>query len=112
MSKFEEIRFFHDSEVQPALQKYMAHPMVKALLHFTFPNKDFEEIQKILEDCNSIRDFQTRVIYHSVRKVLERSSEGLSYSGFETLKKFGALSLYLQPQGYYFGHQLIELRFV
>ncbi|MGB8704471.1 MAG: 1-acyl-sn-glycerol-3-phosphate acyltransferase [Gillisia sp.] len=87
MSKFEEIRFFHDSEVQPALQKYMAHPMVKALLHFTFPNKDFEEIQKILEDCNSIRDFQTRVIYHSVRKVLERSSEGLSYSGFETLKK-------------------------
>lgn len=72
--------------MQPALKKYVNHPMVKTLLTFTFPGKPFEEIERIVESCESIHDFQTRVIYLSVKKVLEKSSEGLSYSGFDRLK--------------------------
>ena len=87
MTNFEEIRFYNDNEVQAALNKYANHPMIKALLQFTFPEMSFQEIKQILDDCHSIRDFQGKVIYHSVRKVLEKSSEGLSYSGFEKLKK-------------------------
>jgi len=87
VSNFEEIRFYNDNEVQPALNKYVNHPMVKALLQFTFPDKSFGEIKNILEGCHSIHDFQSKVIYHSVKKVLEKSSEGLSYSGFDKLKK-------------------------
>lgn len=87
MTNFEEIRFFHDQEVQPALQKYVNHPMIKALLQFTFPEKSFEEIEEIIASCHSIHDFQARVIYFSVKKVLEKSSEGLTYSGFDKLKK-------------------------
>ncbi len=86
MINFEEIRFFHDYEVQPALHKYVNHPMIKALLQFTFPEKSFEEIEQVAASCHSIRDFQTKVIYFSVKKVLEKSSEGLTYSGFERLK--------------------------
>ncbi|QED39141.1 1-acyl-sn-glycerol-3-phosphate acyltransferase [Antarcticibacterium arcticum] len=86
MSNFEEIRFYHDHEVQPALKQYVKHPMVKALLQFTFPEKPFEEIEEIALSCNSIRDFQTKIIYSSVQRVLEKSSEGLSYSGFDKLK--------------------------
>ena len=85
MSKFEEIRFYSDYEVQPALREYLNHPMVKALLQFTFPDKSYFEIKEIISTCNSIRDFQTKVIYESVQRVLERSSEGLSYSGFDKL---------------------------
>ena len=87
MTNFEEIRFFRDHEVQPALHKYANHPMVKALLQFTFPEKSFEEIEQITASCHSIHDFQTKVIYFSVKKVLEKSSEGLTYSGFDKLKK-------------------------
>lgn len=87
MSNFEEIRFFHDHEVQPALKQYVKHPMVKALLQFSFPDKPFVEIEEIALSCNSIRDFQTRIIYNSVQKVLEKSSEGLTYSGFDKLEK-------------------------
>jgi 1-acyl-sn-glycerol-3-phosphate acyltransferase len=36
---------------------------------------------------NSIFDFQTQFIYHSVQKILQNTSEGLSTSGFETLDK-------------------------
>ena len=87
MSDFEKIRYYRDSEVQPALQQYIKHPMVKALLQFTFPEKSYSEIEEIVLECQSIRDFQTKVIYHSIKKVLEKSSEGLSYSGFESLDK-------------------------
>lgn len=87
MSNFEDIRFFHDHEVQPALRQYVKHPMIKALLQFSFPDKTFEEIEEITLSCNSIRDFQTRIIYNSVQRVLEKSSEGLTYSGFDKLEK-------------------------
>ena len=87
VSNFEDIRFFHDPEVHPALKQYVKHPMIKALLQFSFPDKTFEEIEEITLSCNSIRDFQTRVIYNSVQRVLEKSSEGLTYSGFDKLDK-------------------------
>jgi len=86
VTNFEEIRFFHNNEVQPALHKYVKHPMIKALLQFTFPEKSYEEIEQVVASCHSIYDFQTKVIYSSVKKVLEKSSEGLTYSGFERLK--------------------------
>jgi len=87
VTNFEKIRFFHNHEVQPALYKYVNHPMFKALLYFTFPEKSFEEIKQVVASCHSIYDFQSKVIYFSVKKVLEKSSEGLTYSGFENLKK-------------------------
>lgn len=87
MSNYEDIRFYNDAEVQEALQHYVKHPMIKALLQFTFPQCSYDEIEGKLLDCNSIYDFQANIIYHTVQKVLEKSSEGLSYSGFDDLDK-------------------------
>lgn len=80
--------------MQDALRQYLKHPMIKALLTFTFPDSDFGEIEKKVLACNSIKDFQSSIIYLSVQKVLEKSSEGLTYSGFEDLKK-GESYLYI-----------------
>lgn len=85
MSEFEDIRFYDNSEVPDALRHYLKHPMIKGLLQFTFPDDSFEEIEKKVLSCRSIRDFQTRIIYLSVQRVLEKSSDGLSYSGFDKL---------------------------
>lgn len=90
MSKFNDIRFYDDSEVQQALQQYLKHPMIKALLQFTFPVSDFSEIEERVLACKSISDFQSSIIYLSVQKVLEKSSAGLSYSGFDNLKPEGS----------------------
>lgn len=73
--------------MQTALQQYKRHPMIKALLQFTFPHKSMEEIYAILKECNTIRDFQTKVIYYSVQNVLKKSTDGLTCSGFAKLKK-------------------------
>lgn len=86
MSDFEDIRFYNNKELQEALKQYLKHPMIKTLLQYTFPDKSYDEISQLVLSCETIRDFQTKIIYHSVRKVLEKSSEGLTFSGFDKLK--------------------------
>jgi glycerol-3-phosphate O-acyltransferase len=87
MSKFDSIRPFYDAEINAAIQDTVNHPMMKALMNFTFPDVDDSVWKEQLRKTHSIRDFQCNFIYQSLKKVLEKSSEGLSTSGFETLEK-------------------------
>jgi 1-acyl-sn-glycerol-3-phosphate acyltransferase len=87
MQKFDAIRPFYDSEINEAIQNVVNHPMMKALMNFSFPDLEDEIWKEQLRKTHSIRDFQCNFIYHSVQKVLEKSSEGLSTSGFEKLEK-------------------------
>ena len=87
MSKFDTIRPYYDSEVNEGIRSVIHHPMMKALMNFTFPDVDENVWIDQLQKTHSIRDFQINFVYHSVQKVLERSSEGLTTSGFEKLEK-------------------------
>jgi 1-acyl-sn-glycerol-3-phosphate acyltransferase len=86
MQKFDAIRPFYDSEINEALQDVIHHPMMKALMNFTFPDVADEVWKEQLKKTHSIRDFQCNFIYQSVQKILEKSSEGLTTSGFENLE--------------------------
>jgi 1-acyl-sn-glycerol-3-phosphate acyltransferase len=86
MQKFDAIRPFYDSEINEALQNVINHPMMKALMNFTFPDVADEVWKEQLRKTHSIRDFQCNFIYKSVQKVLEKSSDGLTTSGFENLR--------------------------
>ncbi len=87
MQKFDAIRPFYDSEINEAIQNVVNHPMMKALMNFSFPELEDEVWKEQLKKTHSIRDFQCNFIYQSVQKVLEKSSEGLTTSGFEKLEK-------------------------
>ncbi len=87
MSKFDSIRPFYDTEVNEAICASLNHPMMKAIMSFTFPDVDEEVWKNQLRKTHSIRDFQCNFIYESVQTVLRKSSEGLTTSGFEKLEK-------------------------
>ena len=87
MQKFDAIRPFYETEVNEALQSVISHPMMKAMMNFTFPEMEDEVWKEQLKKTHSIRDFQCNFIYHSVQKILENSSDGLTTSGFEHLEK-------------------------
>ncbi len=87
MSKYDHIRPYHDEEVNQALKAIGSHPMVKSMLKFIYPQASEEYIQEQLNNCNSIRDFQTSIITRGIQNVLTRSSHGLTTSGFEKLEK-------------------------
>lgn len=87
MSKFDAIRPFYETEVNDAIQKVLHHPMMKALMDFTFPDLAEEVWKEQLLRTHSTRDFQCNFIYQSLQKVLEKTSDGLTTSGFEKLEK-------------------------
>jgi 1-acyl-sn-glycerol-3-phosphate acyltransferase len=87
MQKFDKIRPFYDAEINEAICSSLNHPMMKALMNFTFPDVEDNVWKEQLKKTHSIRDFQCNFIYQSVQKVLEKSSDGLSTSGFEKLEK-------------------------
>ncbi|CAM3974597.1 MULTISPECIES: 1-acyl-sn-glycerol-3-phosphate acyltransferase [Flavobacterium] len=86
MQKFDSIRPFYDSEVNEALCSSLNHPMMKAMMNFTFPETEEEVWKDQLSKTHSIRDFQINFVYQSIKKILENSSDGLTTSGFETLE--------------------------
>ena len=86
MQKFDAIRPFYDAEVNAALQAVSNHPMMKALMNFAYPQVDETIWKEQLSRTHSIRDFQINFAYQAVKKVLEKSSDGLSTSGFEHLE--------------------------
>ncbi|SEN57139.1 1-acyl-sn-glycerol-3-phosphate acyltransferase [Flavobacterium sp. CF108] len=86
MQKFDAIRPFYDSEINEALHDVVNHPMMKTMMNFTFPEVEDEVWKDQLRKTHSIRDFQCNFIYNTIQKVLEKSSEGLTTSGFEKLE--------------------------
>lgn len=86
MTKFDSIRPYYDSEVNEALKSLLHHPMMKAMMDFTFPELEETTWKEQLSRTHSIRDFQINFVYQSIQRVLERSSEGLTTSGFEKLE--------------------------
>lgn len=86
MSKFDTIRPFYDAEVNEAIRSVVNHPMMKAMMNFTFPDQKDQEWQEQLVRTHSIRDFQCNFIYQSIQQVLRRSSDGITTSGFEKLE--------------------------
>ena len=87
MSKFDSIRPFYDAEINAAISSTVNHPMMKSLMNFTFPDVDDEVWKEQLKKTHSIRDFQCNFIDHSNKKVLVKSSDGLTTSGFEKLEQ-------------------------
>jgi len=87
MQRFDAIRPFYDSEINEALHDVVNHPMMKTMMNFTFPEVEDEVWKEQLKKTHSIRDFQCNFIYNTIQKVLERSNEGLTTSGFEKLEK-------------------------
>ena len=87
MQEFDAIRPFYDAEVNDALRTTVNHPMMKAIMNFTFPGvNDAVWMQQLLK-THSIRDFQCNFIYQAVQMVIQKSSDGVTTSGFEKLKK-------------------------
>ena len=87
MSKFDAIRPFYETEVNDSIQDVVHHPMMKALMNFTFPETQDEVWKEQLLRTHSTRDFQCNFIYKALQKVLEKTSDGLTTSGFEMLEK-------------------------
>lgn len=86
MSKFDKIRPYYDAEVNEAIRASINHPMMKALMDFAYPNVEEAVWKEQLLRTHSIRDFQINFAYKAIKKILEKTSDGLTTTGFEKLE--------------------------
>ena len=85
MSSYDNLKYYPDSEVNQVLLSLASHPMLKALMSFTYPGKDEKYFLELFRNIHSIYDFQTQIIYYTIQRILEKTAEKLTVSGFEQL---------------------------
>lgn len=84
---YEDIRPYHDKEVNKALLACLNDPMMLALLDYAFPKEDITSYPMIIGEIHSIYDFHKKVIYPALKRVLNETTESLTTSGFDSLDK-------------------------
>ncbi|MFH0866404.1 MAG: acyltransferase [Bacteroidota bacterium] len=82
---FEEIRPYHDSEINAALKRIAESPFFPPVSQFVFPEKSVEEVKAMLNNIMSADEFQVKFMHKAVRQVIAKSSDGLTSEGFDML---------------------------
>ena len=82
---FEDIRPYHDEEINPAIRRLISVPEFGKVLDFLYPGKDKSLILAGLSEIHNALDFQIRFMHPLVNSIINKTSKGLTCSGFENL---------------------------
>jgi hypothetical protein len=82
---FEDIRPYLDDEINPALRRIVAVPVFEKILEFLFPDQNKNQIKAMLTKTYTAHDFQVNFMHPLVNSIVNKTSKGLTYDGFEQL---------------------------
>jgi len=85
--EFQDIRPYRDHEFRSVMDQLLASELSDLLISTVFPKVPIEVVKAQLQQINTIKDFQEKVIYKAVNGILANSCSGLSKSGLENLEK-------------------------
>jgi len=87
VNNFDDIRPYRDQEVNNVLTKLIQKDFFIPLIKKLYPETDPDIIKFSISRIHSIHDFQIKIIYPVLKNLLGRTSDGITFSGFETLNK-------------------------
>lgn len=82
---FDDIRPYYDSEIPAAAQRVADNPYFTAIINYLFPDKNVDEYIKEFRAISTTNEFQAQIMHHVIRSIVEKSSSGLTASGFDKL---------------------------
>lgn len=82
---FDDIRPYYDHEAHDAMQKLKNDPIFMKLVEYIWPGMTREEAFSKAEKVNDNMGFQLEFMHQAIRVIVERSSDGLTCSGFENV---------------------------
>jgi hypothetical protein len=82
---FDDIRPYYDEEINPALKRIVSVPEFSKILDFFFSEKEKSQILNNLIQIKTANDFQKQFMYPLVYSILNKTSHGLTTSGFDKL---------------------------
>ena len=87
MTDFEDIRSYRDSEVPAAIRELVKDPAYPQLAKYVFPERKLNEITKDLLAITTIREFQEKISYPIVHRMVDPKTEGIKMCGTENMNK-------------------------
>lgn len=82
---FEDIRPYTDEEAVQALSRVSRHPMLPIISKYLFPSMPATTMGRMLRSIGGVDQFQTDVMFAVIEAILERTSDGFTFSGAENL---------------------------
>jgi hypothetical protein len=87
---FDDIRPYYDHEARDAMQKIKNDPLFMQLVSYIWPGMIQEEAFIKAEKVHDNMSFQLEFMHQAIRVIVERSSDGLTCSGFENVDSASA----------------------
>lgn len=86
--KYKSIRCYNDNEVNSIVNQLLSEERFVKVLSFLYPEGKIAEIREQLKNIHSIKDFQKRVVYPYLTKMIDNTTSGISFSGLKNLKQY------------------------
>ncbi|PJA06266.1 MAG: glycerol acyltransferase [Flavobacteriales bacterium CG_4_10_14_0_2_um_filter_32_8] len=84
---FDDIRPYYDNEYQTVIKKLIEVDQLMKAIQMYLPELSQVEIKEILLSFHTIRDFQSKMVCRIIQSLINSSSEGFTYDGFQHLDK-------------------------
>lgn len=84
---FEDIRPYHDGEVEEKIKSLLGEEQFKQIIQHVMPEIPFAMFERRMRGIKSVFEFQTKVIVPLLDKLISKSTNGHSYNGIENLNK-------------------------
>ena len=84
---FDDIRPFTDQEAIAALPKAIRIPYLEQVIRYGLPDLTPEQLKSLIASCTCVRDFIEKAIYPAVQRLLDHTSEGVTFRGLGALDK-------------------------
>ena len=87
---YEAIRPYKDDEIHPALLRIAENPEFYAAINWLFPELSAADVKKKITSIHTTYEFQKQFMHVGIRKIVEKTSDGLTCDGFENIEPKGA----------------------
>jgi len=83
---FDIIRPYTDEEIRPAMSRIAKASEFYAVMQWLFPSLTKEELKTKVDSIDSTYQFQKQFMHVGIRKIVEKTCDGLSSEGFEHIE--------------------------
>jgi len=84
-TNFDDIRCYYDEDVPAKLWPLADLPELEGFVKGAFPQIDVEQIRQVIRSCQTVKDFQERVIIHFLDMLCAQCTDGVTASGIENI---------------------------
>jgi len=83
---FDVLRPYNDAEVPEAINRIIDHKSFPQLCESLYPGKSVSEVAQLMRTIDNVFDFQRQFSLHMVNKIIEATTNGVTYSGIENVE--------------------------